>query len=61
MTYMQKHWDVMFGAGGILTTLTLTQVNQLLALGVGLLTLFVMMLRARREWRSRNKAPEDKP
>lgn len=55
---MQKHWDVLFGAGGIATTLTLTQFNQMLACAAGLVTLFVLVMRARREWRHRNKPPE---
>lgn len=57
---MKKYWDVLFGTGGFLTSLTLAQWNQLVALAVGLLTLFILIMRSRREWRNRNKPPEDK-
>lgn len=58
MTRMQKHWDVIFGAGGVAATWGLTRVNLFLAFVAGVLTVFILTLRLAREWRNRNKPPE---
>lgn len=58
VTPMQKHWDLIFGVAGTGATLTLTQFNQLLACGAGVLTIFILVLRLMREWRNRNNKPE---
>jgi hypothetical protein len=57
--HMNKNWDIIFGTGGVITTLTLTQINQILAFCAGVLTLFILAIRACREWSHRNKPPED--
>lgn len=51
---MQKHWDSIFGTAGLVGTITLGHVNVAIGCAVGAVTLFVMVLRARREWRHRN-------
>lgn len=57
---MQKHWDVMFGVGGTASTITLTQVNAYLAFISGVITVFIVVVRARREWKHRNEPPAKK-
>lgn len=57
---MHKHWDICFGAAGALSTWSLARVNLLLSLSVGILSLTVMLMRARREWRNRNQPPDKK-
>lgn len=49
-----KKFDVIFGTAGTTATLTLNQINSILALVAGLLTVGVMFLRLRREWKNRN-------
>lgn len=49
-----KHPDIFFGVAGTAGTITLTQVNAVLACLAGLLTVAVMTLRLRREWKQRN-------
>lgn len=57
---MNKQWDIIFGTAGTIGTITLAQVNAILACFAGLLTIFVMAMRARREWRNRNdNTPDD--
>lgn len=56
---MQKHWDVYFGVGGTVGSITLGQVNAVLGTVTMILTLGVMALRLRREWKSRNKDPNE--
>jgi hypothetical protein len=56
---MNRHWDLAFGTGGFIGTITLAQINTAIACAVGLTTLAVMGLRLRREWRHRNKRPDD--
>lgn len=52
---MKQHWDLIVGSFGALGTLTLSQVNGLLAFATGAITLIVMVLKLRREWLNRNK------
>ena len=59
MTRMQKHWDSIFGAVGMVGTITIGHVNLAIGCAVGIATLFVMLLRARREWRHRDRPPEE--
>lgn len=47
--------DIVFGVVGTTTSLTLSQVNVGLGCLAGLLTVAVMGLRLRKEWRNRNK------
>lgn len=54
-----KHWDIALGTGGTLATITLGGVNVALATVSGLLTIFILAVRARREWRNRNKPPTE--
>lgn len=54
---MKQHADIFFGATGTLGTITLTQVNAVLACVAGVLTVAVMSFRLRREWKSRNLKP----
>ncbi len=49
-----KNWDLIFGAGGFAGTITLDQVNKVLACAVGLLTVLILIFRLRREWKYRN-------
>lgn len=50
-----KHGDVLFGAVGTVGTFGLAQFNLLLGCVAGLLTVAVMGMKARKEWRDRNK------
>jgi len=52
-----KHGDVMFGAAGSLATFVASHFNEFLGSAVGLVSLAVMLLRLRREWKHRNDAP----
>lgn len=54
---MHKHWDTIFGTAGAAGTITLGQINAALGIAVGSVTLVVMFLRARREWKNRNEPP----
>lgn len=54
-----KHGDIVFGAVGTVGTITLTQFNAMLACAAGILTVGVMALRFRREWKNRNQPPKD--
>lgn len=56
---LMKHGDVIFGAVGTASSFTLGTVNLLLGCTAGVLTVGVMGLRLRREWRHRNRPPED--
>lgn len=49
-----KHFDIQFGFAGGIATITLNQFNSIIACVVGLLTVGVMLLRLRREWKNRN-------
>lgn len=53
-----KHGDIVFGTIGTLGTITLTQFNAMLAFAAGILTVGVMALKFRREWKSRNQPPK---
>lgn len=50
-----KHFDLMFGIVGTVGTATLSQINTALAFVAGVLTVFVMAMRALHEWRRRNE------
>lgn len=54
-----KNIDICFGIAGSVTTWGLTAVNGILALIAGILTVAVMVLRLRREWKIRNRDPDD--
>ena len=56
---MSKQWDILLGTVGTAGTITLSTINAWLALTAGILTVFVMALRARREWKGRDRPPED--
>ena len=53
-----KNGDIVFGTLGTVGTITLAQFNAILACGAGLLTVGVMGLRLRREWKHRNDPPK---
>jgi hypothetical protein len=54
-----KHGDIIFGTVGTISTGILSTINIILAFIAGSLTVFVMVLRARREWKHRNLPPEE--
>lgn len=54
-----KHADIIFGTVGTASTAVLTQVNTVLACIAGVLTVGVMALRFRREWKNRNRPPRE--
>jgi hypothetical protein len=56
---MKNHWDWIFGSVGTLGTITLGHVNAALACATGLLTVCVMLLKLRREWKNRNTPKPD--
>jgi len=56
---MRQNWDVIFGTAGTAGTITLSQINAYLAFMVGVLTVIVMTIRLRREWKNRNTPPTD--
>lgn len=56
-----KQPDLWFGTLGTAGTLTLATVNVFLGCVAGLLTISVMALRLRREWRARKDPPEKCP
>lgn len=53
-----RHGDIAFGAIGTAGTFTLAHVNLLLGCIAGALTVGVMLLRLRKEWKHRNDPPE---
>ena len=52
-----KHGDVMLGAAGSVATFVASHFNEFLGSCVGLVSLAVMLLRLRREWKHRNEPP----
>ena len=52
-----KHGDILFGAIGTSATFGLAQVNQILACIAGVMTIIVMGVKLRKEWKSRNEKP----
>ena len=52
-----KHGDILFGAIGTSATFGLAQVNQILACIAGVMTIIVMGVKLRKEWKSRNAKP----
>ena len=52
-----KHGDILFGARGTSATFGLAQVNQILACIAGVMTIIVMGVKLRKEWKSRNAKP----
>lgn len=59
MKGIMKHGDLIFGAVGTAGTITLTHINLLLGFVAGILTVGVMALRFRKEWKYRDKPPKD--
>lgn len=57
---MRENWDLGVGGGGTFATISLAGVNAGLAAACGALTLFILALRARREWRKRDEPPTDR-
>lgn len=57
---MRENWDLGIGGGGTFATISLAGVNAGLAAACGALTLFILALRARREWRKRDEPPTDR-
>jgi len=55
MNTNMKHGDIIFGAIGTTSTALLSQINVVLACAAGVLTVGVMALKFRREWRNRDK------
>jgi hypothetical protein len=57
---MKQNWDLIFGTGGLFAGFSVSQVNAWAGLFVTLSVLFIMVIRARKEWLSRNdKPPKD--
>ncbi len=54
-----RHGDLLFGVIGTGSTVGFLWVNGALAFVAGALTVGVMALRLRREWKHRNDPPED--
>lgn len=54
-----KHGDIVFGTAGTVGTITLAQINTALAFAAGILTVGVMAIRFRREWKHRNDPPKE--
>ena len=52
-----KHGDILFGAIGTSATFGLAQFNQILACIAGVMTIIVMAVKLRKEWKSRNEKP----
>lgn len=57
---MRENWDIGFGGSGVLAVLSLSNLNAGLAAGCGALTLAILALRLRREWRKRDEPPTDR-
>lgn len=57
---MRENWDIGFGSGGTFAILSLASINATLAAGCGALTLAILALRLRREWRKRDEPPTDR-
>lgn len=55
MTNTMKSGDIIFGAVGTSATFGLTQINLTLGCIAGVLTVIVMLLKLRKEWRDRDK------
>lgn len=53
-----KHGDIFFGAIGTAGTALLSTINVVLACLAGLLTVGIMALRFRREWKHRDDKPD---
>lgn len=56
---MNKYGDVIFGAAGTASTVTLSTINGYLAFGTGCLTLCILSIRLYREIKNINKPPKD--
>jgi hypothetical protein len=54
MHQLQKQIDLLFGWLACAATFITTHFNQFLGAGVGLLSLAIMVIRFRKEWRHRN-------
>lgn len=54
-----KHNDVIFGTVGTVVTFVLSHFDKALAITAGILTVSILILRFRREWRHRNDPPEN--
>ncbi len=54
-----KYGDVMFGTVAAIFTYAAGHFNEILAAVVGLVSLCVMLLRLRREWKHRDDPPDD--
>ena len=59
-TKIMKHGDILFGAIGTSATFGLAQFNQILACIAGVMTIIVMAVKLRKEWKSRNEKPSSK-
>ena len=59
MTRMFRHWDIASGAGATLAVVKLESFNSGIATMVGVLTVILLSLRVRSEWRNRNKPTKD--
>lgn len=57
---MKENWDIGFGSGATFAMLTLASINTAIAAGCGALTLAILALRLRREWRKRDEPPTDR-
>jgi hypothetical protein len=54
-----KHSDIVFGTIGTITTFILSHFDKALAITAGLITVGILILRFRREWKHRNDPPAD--
>lgn len=52
---MNRHIDTILGMFGAILTFIVSHFNELIGAAVGLVSLGVMLLRLRREWRMRNE------
>ena len=52
---MSKHWDTIFGTTMAAGTITLAHINTAIGISVGLVSLFIVIIRARKEWKNRNR------
>lgn len=55
---LKRNWDVMLGAGGVGASAWIATAHEVLGLAAIGITVFVLILRARKEWKHRDDPPK---
>ena len=57
---MYRHWEAFFASVGLGASAIVAHVHQIAGLVIALFTLFILAIRAKREWKYRNDPPTNK-